>query len=44
MSTDLERGNGIRTGEQYLGGLRDDRDVWVHGEKVKVSRIPTIFL
>ena len=35
MSTDLERGNGIRTGEQYLGGLRDDRDVWVHGEKVK---------
>ena len=28
-------GNGIRTGEQYLDGLRDDRDVWIHGEKVK---------
>jgi len=30
-----ELGNGIRTGEQYLEGLRDDRDVWMHGEKVK---------
>ena len=27
-------GNGIRTGAQYLEGLRDDRDVWIHGEKV----------
>jgi 4-hydroxyphenylacetate 3-monooxygenase len=35
MSSDLETGNGIRTGEQYLEGLRDDRDVWIHGEKVK---------
>jgi len=34
MSTDLERGNGIRNGKQYLEGLRDDRDVWIHGEKV----------
>jgi 4-hydroxyphenylacetate 3-monooxygenase len=28
-------GNGIRTGKQYLEGLQDDRDVWMHGEKVK---------
>ncbi|MDH5345874.1 MAG: 4-hydroxyphenylacetate 3-monooxygenase, oxygenase component, partial [Gammaproteobacteria bacterium] len=34
MSTDLKRGNGIRNGEQYLDGLRDGRDVWMHGEKV----------
>ena len=27
--------NGIRTGAQYLEGLRDDRDVWMQGEKVK---------
>ena len=32
-------GNGIRTGEQYLEGLRDDRDVWIHGEKVRLYRI-----
>lgn len=25
---------GIRTGAEYLAGLRDDRDVWIHGEKV----------
>ena len=28
-------GQGIRSGKQYLEGLRDDRDVWIHGEKVK---------
>jgi 4-hydroxyphenylacetate 3-monooxygenase len=28
-------GNGVRNGKQYLEGLRDDRDVWIHGEKVK---------
>lgn len=28
-------GNGIRNGEQYLAGLRDDRDVWMQGEKVE---------
>ena len=33
--SDLEMGNGIRSGKQYLEGLRDDRDVWMHGEKVK---------
>lgn len=27
--------NGIRTGAQYLEGLRDDRDVWMQGERVK---------
>jgi 4-hydroxyphenylacetate 3-monooxygenase len=27
-------GQGIRTGKEYLAGLRDDRDVWIHGEKV----------
>jgi len=35
MSTDLLKGKGIRNGKQYLEGLRDDRDVWIHGEKVK---------
>ncbi len=28
-------GEGIRNGEQYLEGLRDGRDVWIHGEKVE---------
>ncbi|NKC17195.1 MAG: 4-hydroxyphenylacetate 3-monooxygenase, oxygenase component [Gammaproteobacteria bacterium] len=27
-------GDGIRTGEQYLEGLRDGRQVWLHGERV----------
>jgi 4-hydroxyphenylacetate 3-monooxygenase oxygenase component len=26
---------GIRTGKQYLDGLRDDREVWCDGERVK---------
>ena len=26
---------GIRTGSQYLDGLRDDRNVWMHGKKIK---------
>ncbi len=33
MNNELS-GNGIRNGEQYLAGLRDDRDVWLRGEKV----------
>lgn len=33
-STELKRGTGIRTGKEYLEGLRDGRDVWIHGEKV----------
>ena len=36
MSTnDAQVGNGIRNGKQFLEGLQDDRDVWIHGEKVK---------
>ena len=33
---DLETtpGSGIRTGEQYLAGLRDDREVWTQGKRV----------
>ncbi len=31
----LSNGNGIRTGEQYLEGLRDGREVWLRGERVK---------
>lgn len=27
-------GQGIRRGEDYLQGLRDDREVWLHGERV----------
>jgi len=30
----MTSGNGIRNGEQYLEGLRDDRDVWMEGKKV----------
>ncbi|MBT5049423.1 MAG: 4-hydroxyphenylacetate 3-monooxygenase, oxygenase component [Rhodospirillaceae bacterium] len=26
---------GIRTGQQYLDGLRDDREIWCDGERVK---------
>jgi 4-hydroxyphenylacetate 3-monooxygenase len=33
--SDLSKGDGIRNGKQYLDDLRDDRDVWIHGEKVK---------
>jgi 4-hydroxyphenylacetate 3-monooxygenase len=25
---------GIRTGEEYLANLRDDREVWIHGDRV----------
>jgi len=36
-----ELGNGIRNGKQYLDGLRDDREVWIQGERVKdVTRHP----
>lgn len=28
-------GTGIRTGAEYLDGLRDDREVWTRGERVK---------
>jgi len=34
-NVDTESGNGIRNGKQYLAGLQDERDVWIHGEKVK---------
>ena len=27
--------SGIRTGSQYLEGLRDDREVWMHGKRIK---------
>lgn len=27
-------GSGIRSGRQYLAGLRDGRDVWLHGQRV----------
>jgi 4-hydroxyphenylacetate 3-monooxygenase len=30
----LPMGRGIRRGREYLDGLKDDRDVWIHGEKV----------
>jgi 4-hydroxyphenylacetate 3-monooxygenase len=28
-------GMGIRTGQQYLAGLRDDREIWIEGERVR---------
>ena len=33
-SLKAELGSGIRRGKDYLEGLQDDRDVWMHGEKV----------
>lgn len=35
QKSNSQTGNGIRTGKEYLEGLRDGRDVWIHGEKVK---------
>ena len=33
----------IRTGEQYRNGLRDGREIWIDGERVKdVTRHPAI--
>ena len=26
---------GIRTGKQYLEGLKDNREVWMHGKRIK---------
>ena len=43
MSTQRDAGTGIRTGAQYLDGLRDDRDVWLRGERVAdVTTHPTL--
>ena len=30
----LAKGKGVRTGAQYLEGLRDDREVWTRGKRV----------
>ncbi len=33
----------LRTGEQYRDGLRDGREVWIDGERVKdVTRHPAL--
>ena len=38
-----QNGKGIRTGEQYLADLRDDRDVWIRGERVSdVTQHPSL--
>ena len=29
-----ESGTGIRTGQQYLDGLRDNREIWTLGKRV----------
>ena len=34
QSKTAHAGNGIRTGEQYLAGLRDGREVWTQGKRV----------
>ena len=37
------KNKGIRTGKEYLAGLRDERNVWMHGKKVKdVTKEPGI--
>mgnify|MGYP006438414733 CR=1 FL=1 len=33
--SDTAKGAGIRSGAQYLEGLRDGREVWIHGERVE---------
>jgi len=33
-SSNAQTGSGIRTGEQYLAGLRDGRNIWTKGAKV----------
>lgn len=35
QSDATDTGNGIRTGEQYLAGLRDEREVWTLGKRVE---------
>ena len=32
---DKSTGNGIRTGSEYLAGLRDDREVWTRGRRIE---------
>ena len=31
----------VRTGEEFLEGLRDGREVWLEGEQVELSTIET---
>ena len=39
--TDGERGQRPLTGQEFLDSLRDDREVWIYGERVKdVTRHP----
>ena len=34
---------GIRTGKEYLDGLRDDREIWINGERIKdVTKHPAV--
>lgn len=35
MAKDHMKGQGIRTGAEYLAGLQDDREVWSGGKRVK---------
>ena len=30
----LSLGNGVRSGKEYLEGLKDDREVWLQGKRV----------
>jgi len=42
-SLDTSRGSGIRNGSEYLAGLRDDREVWLRGQRVAdVTVHPTL--
>ena len=34
INLQIKNTSGIRTGKQYLEGLRDDRNIWMHGNKV----------
>ena len=32
--TMLSLGNGVRSGKEYMEGLKDDREVWLQGKRV----------
>ncbi len=43
MSVQSQSGQGVRTGAQFLEGLRDGREVWIHGKRVEdVTKEPGI--
>ena len=40
MELNITTARGALTGERYLASLKDDRDVWLNGERVDVTTHP----